>query len=110
MYCISIQYYQTVKSGISFRPSRPAARLPPLRSARLLDQVRERIRNLHYSIRTEDAYVHWVRAFIFFHGRRHPVELGGPEVEAFLSERTWRYRRIGRLCRRCCSCIRRCWA
>jgi integrase len=56
-----------------------------LRSARLLDQVRERIRYLHYSIRTEDAYVHWIRAFIFFHGRRHPGEMGGPEVEAFLS-------------------------
>ena len=59
--------------------------LPPLRSARLLDQVRERIHYLHYSIRTEDAYVHWIRGFILFHGRRHPVELGGPEVEAFLS-------------------------
>ena len=59
--------------------------MPPLRSARLLDQVRERIRYLHYSIRTEDAYVHWIRAFIFFHGRRHPGEMGGPEVEAYLS-------------------------
>jgi integron integrase len=59
--------------------------LPPLRSARLLDQVRERIHYLHYSIRTEDAYVHWIRAFVFFHGRRHPGEMGGPEVEAFLS-------------------------
>ena len=74
-----------MKTGIPLRPSRPAAPLPPLRSARLLDQVRERIRYLHYSIRTEDAYVHWIRAFIFFHGRRHPVEMGGPEVEAFLS-------------------------
>ena len=52
---------------------------------RLLDQVRERIRYLHYSIRTEDAYVYWIRAFIFFHGRRHPAGMGGPEVEAFLS-------------------------
>ena len=74
-----------MKTGIPFCPSRPAAPLSPLRSARLLDQVRERIRYLHYSIRREDAYVHWVRAYIFFHGCRHPVELGGPEVEAFLS-------------------------
>ena len=59
--------------------------MPPLRSARLLDQVRERIRYLHYSIRTEEAYVHWIRAFVFFHDRRHPREMGGPEVEAFLS-------------------------
>ena len=59
--------------------------LPALQSSRLLDQVRERIRYLHYSIRTEQAYVHWIRAFIRFHRMRHPAELGGPEVEAFLS-------------------------
>ena len=60
--------------------------LPALQSARLLDQVRERIRYLHYSIRTEEAYVHWVRAFVRFHGsRQHPVEMGAVEVEAFLS-------------------------
>jgi Phage integrase, N-terminal SAM-like domain len=64
-------------------PSRPM--LPPLQSVKLLDQVRERIRYLHYSCRTEEAYVHWCRAFIRFHGIRHPAELGGPEVEAFLS-------------------------
>lgn len=50
-----------------------------------MDQVRERIRYLHYSIRTEQAYVHWIRAFVRFHGLRHPVEMGAPEVEAFLS-------------------------
>ena len=59
--------------------------LPPLQALRLLDQVRERIRYLHYSIRTEDAYVHWVRGFVRFHGLRHPAEMGAPEVEAFLS-------------------------
>ncbi len=59
--------------------------LPPLRSLRLLDRLRERIRFLHYSLRTEQVYVYWVRSFIRFHGLRHPAELGGPEVEAFLS-------------------------
>ncbi|MGL6110402.1 MAG: phage integrase N-terminal SAM-like domain-containing protein [Rubrivivax sp.] len=60
--------------------------LPPLQSARLLDQVRERIRYyLHYSLRTEQAYVHWVRAFVRFHRLRHPRDMGRPEVEAFLS-------------------------
>jgi integron integrase len=59
--------------------------LPSLRSAKLLDQLRERVRYLHYSIRTEQVYVHWVRAFVRFHGLRHPAEMGGPEVEAFLS-------------------------
>ena len=60
--------------------------LPALQSSRLLDQVRERIRYLHYSIRTEQAYVQWVRAFVRFHGlKHHPSEMGAPEVEAFLS-------------------------
>jgi integron integrase len=56
-----------------------------LQSSRLLDQVRERIRYLHYSIRTEQAYVQWVRAFVRFHGMRHPSEMGRVEIEEFLS-------------------------
>lgn len=53
---------------------------------RLLDVVRERIRLKRYSIRTEHAYTHWIRRFILFHGKRHPREMGAPEVEAFLSD------------------------
>ena len=56
--------------------------LPPLQAPRLLDQVRERIRYLHYSLRTEQAYVHWVRAFVRFHRLRHPRDMGQSEVEA----------------------------
>lgn len=52
---------------------------------RLLDQVREAIRRRYYSRRTEEAYVHWVRRFIYFCGKRHPRELGEAEVTAFLS-------------------------
>jgi integron integrase len=52
---------------------------------RLLEQVRERIRVLHYSIRTEEQYVQWIRRFIVFHGKRHPRELAAPHVEAFLT-------------------------
>ena len=52
---------------------------------RLLDQVRDRIRRKHYSIRTEQAYLHWVRAFVRFHRMKHPADLGAPEVEAFLT-------------------------
>lgn len=63
----------------------PPPQLPALQAPRLLDQVRERVRYLHYSIRTEQAYVHWVRAFVRFHRMRHPREMGHPEVEAFLS-------------------------
>jgi integron integrase len=60
-------------------------RPPPLRSTRLLDQLRERIRYRHYSLSTEKSYAYWVRAYIRFHGLRHPSTMGGPEVEAFLS-------------------------
>lgn len=58
---------------------------PPLTAVRLLDQVRERIRYKHYSLRTEQQYVYWVRAFVRFHTLRHPREMGAPEVEQFLS-------------------------
>ena len=53
---------------------------------KLLDQVRARIRVKHYSIRTEDQYVFWIKRFILFHGKRHPRDMGAVEVEAFLSD------------------------
>ncbi len=53
---------------------------------RFLDEVRNRLRVEHYSRRTEDAYVGWIRRFILFHGKRHPNELGEAEVTRFLSE------------------------
>jgi len=52
---------------------------------RLLDRVREVIRYKHYSIRTEQAYVDWVRRFVIFHDKRHPRDMGATEVTAFLS-------------------------
>src|SRR6266702_6129009 len=58
----------------------------PNPKARLLDQVREVIRVKHYSIRTEEAYVQWIKRFIFFHGKRHPREMGATEIEAFLTD------------------------
>lgn len=57
----------------------------PLHSIKLLDRVKEAIRYKHYSMRTEEVYVYWVRFFIRFHQLRHPNEMGAPEVEAFLS-------------------------
>ncbi len=54
--------------------------------ARLLDQVRDRIRFRHYSIRTEQAYVDWIKRFIRFHGKRHPATMGAAEVELFLTD------------------------
>ncbi len=52
---------------------------------RLLDQVRDALRRKHYSIRTEQAYVAWITRFILFHHKRHPQEMGAPEIEAFLT-------------------------
>jgi len=52
---------------------------------KLLDQVRDRVRVKHYSIRTETQYVQWIKRFIVFHDKRHPKEMGAVEVEAFLT-------------------------
>ncbi len=46
---------------------------------RLLDQVRAAIRTRHYSLRTEQAYCHWIKRYILFHGKRHPLDMGAPE-------------------------------
>ncbi len=66
----------------------PSADRPSLQSKRLLDQLRERIRYLHYSLKTEEAYLFWSRAYIRFHGVRHPKDMGATEVEAFLTHLT----------------------
>ncbi|MGD9787956.1 MAG: integron integrase [Sulfuricellaceae bacterium] len=55
------------------------------KTPRLLDRVRERLRFRHYSLRTEQAYVQWIKRYVLFHGKRHPAELGAKEVTAFLS-------------------------
>ena len=52
---------------------------------RLIVRFRDAIRSRHYSLRTEQAYWYWIRYFIFFHGRRHPAEMGAEEVTAFLN-------------------------
>lgn len=59
----------------------------PIRSEppRILDRLRQEIRVRHYSGRTEEVYVEWVRRFIVFHGKRHPNQLGAPEVSGFLN-------------------------
>src|SRR5947207_13283862 len=53
---------------------------------KLLDQVSEVMRFKHYSIRTETTYRDWIKRFIFFHGKRHPREMGAFEVERFLRD------------------------
>jgi site-specific recombinase XerD len=53
---------------------------------KLLDVVRDKIRFKHYSIKTEQSYVGWIKRYIFFHNKRHPIEMGKAEIEQFL---TW---------------------
>src|SRR3970040_2678690 len=52
---------------------------------RLLEQVHNAIRRRYFSRRTEEAYVHWIKRFIYFTGKRHPLSVGEPEVTAFLN-------------------------
>ena len=64
-------------------PSRAGAVVPgaPAPKPKLLDRVRDAIRTRHYSYRTEEAYLGWIKRFILFHGKRHPAEMGKPEIE-----------------------------
>lgn len=62
------------------------------REPRLLDRVRLAVRARHYSLRTEEAYVAWVRRFVLFHGKRHPQTMGEGEINLFLSDLAVRQR------------------
>jgi len=57
--------------------------LPPKK--RLLDQVRDRLRLKNYTYRTEKSYLYWIKQYILFHNKRHPNEMGGSEIEQFLT-------------------------
>jgi integrase len=72
----------------SARPPRPVVRETAAAGPskpKLLDRVRHAVRARHYSPRTEKACVHWIKRYIFFHGKRHPGEIGAAEVTAFLT-------------------------
>jgi len=68
-------YQNKVNEKSTFRPSAP----------RLMDQVREVLRYHHYGKRTEEAYVRWIRGFIYFHNKQHPKDMGKADIEAYLS-------------------------
>ncbi|MHB1991596.1 phage integrase N-terminal SAM-like domain-containing protein [Metallibacterium scheffleri] len=59
----------------------------PQQQPRLLAEVRRRLRLKDYSLRTKQAYMAWIRRVILFYGKHHPREMGGDEVERFLSDR-----------------------
>jgi integron integrase len=66
-------------------PETSEPKVPLTKEVRLLEQVRSRLRLKHYSLRTEKAYLYWIRRYILANGKRHPRELNGVVVEAFLS-------------------------
>lgn len=68
---------------MSDNPAHPEK--PPATPPKLLDQVRDRLRLKHYSLRTEQAYVGWIKRYIIFHDKRHPAEMGKLELETFLT-------------------------
>ncbi len=67
------------------RPDRPYSPRQTTAKPRLLDQVRGVLRRKHYSIRTEQSCVDWIRRFILFNDKRHPAQMGKPEVTTFLT-------------------------
>jgi hypothetical protein len=75
--------YRTPSGGVAgalaVHEAEPGAAAP---KPRLLDRVREAVRTRHDSRRTEKAYIHWVKRYVLFHGKRHPAAMGAPEVTA----------------------------
>jgi hypothetical protein len=67
------------------QPENPVTPNPELpvedKKKKLLDQVRDAIRMKHYSYRTEQSYVHWIKRYILFHEKRHPAEMGDEQIE-----------------------------
>lgn len=74
-----------MQTNFNLRLMPSAAAPPPQQEPKLLDRVRAKLRLLHYSLRTEEAYVHWIIRYILFHQKRHPKEMAEREIEAFLS-------------------------
>lgn len=56
-----------------------------MQKKKLLDIVREQIRVRHYSMKTERTYIGWIKRYIFFHQKKHPIDMGKAEIEAFLT-------------------------
>jgi integron integrase len=73
--------FTVIDGGLTLKSGTP----PTTQKPKLLDQVRQAIRTRHYSPKTEESYVHWIKRFIFFHDKRHPAEMGEKEIAQFLS-------------------------
>ena len=77
----------TPSSAVSRSRTRliPAGPASTTQKPKLLEQLRQAIRMRHYSPRTEETYVHWIKRFIIFHNKRHPAEMAEKEIAQFLS-------------------------
>ena len=75
---------QTTALGMPPRGEQPQRAATP--KPKPLDQVRQAIRARHYSKRTEKTYADWIKRFILFHGKRHPLDMGEPEINQFLTD------------------------
>src|SRR5512145_845316 len=80
----SAKIYPLNRSRFEHSAAVTAPTAPP--KPKLLDQVRQAIRARHYSPKTEESYVHWIKRYIFFHKKRHPGEMGEKEIGQFLSD------------------------
>lgn len=65
--------------------NKPLSTLILFRSKKLLDIMRDKIRVKHYSIKTENVYIYWVKKYILFHNKRHPNTMGKKEIEKYLT-------------------------
>jgi len=84
----NVRSLRDYRSNVTTRNLQPAigTALPPgAPKPKLLDQVRLAIRTRHYSVKTEEAYVGWIKRFIFYHNKRHPAEMSEQEIAQFLS-------------------------
>src|SRR3990167_441859 len=81
----SLVEYKVKAMGGTLQPAVDVSSPPVPPKPKLLDQVRQAIRTRHYSPRTEETYVGWIKRFIFFHDKRHPAEMGEAEIGRFLS-------------------------
>jgi hypothetical protein len=84
-YTVFMYSYKDLPSCAPQPPAAPASIAPGAPQRRLLAQLHEQLRYLHYSLRAEEAYLHWVRAFVRWSGLRHPRQMGAAEVQAFLA-------------------------
>jgi hypothetical protein len=80
---IRLEFNQGKTKIIAMPPMIASSRFP--NKPKLLDQVRDVIRRKHYSIRTEQAYIDWIKRFIIYHDKRHPAEIAEGEVARFLT-------------------------